>query len=62
VGDISIQGNKRTKTYVIEREIKLKKGDLFNSTILRHSLNKLQGMGYFEDVNVGFEPSETPMR
>lgn len=60
VGDIIIQGNKRTKTYVIEREIKLKKGDLFNSTILRHSLNKLQGMGYFEDVNVGFEPSETP--
>lgn len=60
VGDIIIQGNKVTKTYVIEREIKLKKGDLFNSTVLRHSLNKLQGMGYFEDVNVGFEPSEKP--
>ncbi|KUL01036.1 MAG: Surface antigen (D15), partial [Synergistales bacterium 54_9] len=30
VGDIIIQGNTRTKSYVIEREILLKKGDLFN--------------------------------
>ena len=58
VGNIIIQGNKRTKTYVIEREIKLKKGDPFNATILRHSINKLQNKGFFEDVNVGFEPSE----
>lgn len=60
VGDIFIQGNKRTKTYVIQRELKFKKGDLFNSTRLRHSINKLQGMGYFEDVNVGFEPGGDP--
>ncbi len=60
VGDIFIQGNKRTKTYVIQRELKFKKGDLFNSTRLRHSINKLQGMGYFEDVNVGFEPGTDP--
>ena len=38
--------------------IKLKKGDPFNATILRHSINKLQNKGFFEDVNVGFEPSE----
>ncbi len=60
VGNIIIQGNKRTKTNVIAREIKLKKGDPFNATILRHSLNKLQGRGFFEDVSVGFEPGEDP--
>lgn len=60
VGDIIIQGNKRTKTFVIQRELKLKSGDLFNSTRLRHSLGRLQGMGYFEDVNVGFEPGDDP--
>ncbi len=60
IGEIVIQGNTKTKTYVIERQLKLKSGDLFNSTILRHSLNKLQGMGYFEDVNVGFEPTDSP--
>ncbi|MDD4365139.1 MAG: BamA/TamA family outer membrane protein [Synergistales bacterium] len=60
VGEIIIQGNTKTKTRVIEREIKVKSGDIFNSTVLRHSLNRIQGMGYFEDVNVGFEPTESP--
>lgn len=60
VGDIIIQGNKKTKTKVIERELKLKKGDPFNATILRHSINRLQGKGFFEDVSVGFEPGEEP--
>jgi outer membrane protein insertion porin family len=58
VGNIIIQGNKRTKTKVIAREIKLKKGDPFNATILRHSINRLQAKGFFEDVSVGFEPGE----
>ena len=60
IGEIIIQGNKRTKTYVIERQIKIKSGDLFNATKLRYTLGKLQGLGYFEDVNVGFEPSDDP--
>ena len=60
VGNIIIQGNKKTKTKVIERELKLKKGDPFNATILRHSINRLQGKGFFEDVSVGFEPGEEP--
>ena len=58
VGDIIIQGNKRTKTFVIEREILLKKGDLFNAVLVRHSLNKLNQLGFFEDVSLGFEPNE----
>jgi len=58
VGDIIIQGNTRTKTYVIEREILLKKGDLFNTTLLRHSLASLNQLGFFDDVSLGFEPSE----
>ena len=58
VGDVLIQGNKKTKTAVIRREIKLKEGDLFNVVHFRHQLGKLQGMGYFEDVNVGFDAPE----
>ena len=58
IGDVIIQGNKRTKTYVIRREIKLAKGDIFNATKFRHQLNKLQGMGFFEDVNVNFDIPE----
>ncbi|MGC9490016.1 MAG: BamA/OMP85 family outer membrane protein [Thermovirgaceae bacterium] len=58
VGDVIIQGNTRTKTYVIERQILLKKGDLFNTTLLRHSLANLNQLGFFDDVTLGFEPSE----
>ena len=58
VGDIIIQGNRKTKTYVIRRELKLEKGDIFNVTKFRHHLGKLQGLGFFEDVNVGFDVPE----
>ena len=58
VGDVIIQGNTRTKTRVIRREIKLKEGDLFNVTHFRYQLGKLQGLGYFEDVNVAFDSPE----
>ena len=58
VGNVLIQGNRKTKTQVIRREIKLKEGDLFNVVHFRHQLGKLQGLGYFEDVNVGFDSPE----
>ena len=58
VGDVIIQGNRKTKTYVIQRELKINKGDNFNVTKFRHHLGKLQGLGYFEDVNVAFDVPE----
>ena len=60
VGDVIIQGNVKTKTKIIAREIKLKKGDIFNATIFRHQLGKLNNLGYFDDVNIGFEPGDEP--
>ncbi|MBQ7543542.1 MAG: BamA/TamA family outer membrane protein [Synergistaceae bacterium] len=58
VRDVVIQGNTKTKTYVIRREIKLDEGDIFNVIHFRHQLGKLQGLGYFEDVNVAFDVPE----
>ena len=58
VKDVLIQGNTKTKTYVIRRELKLEEGDIFNVTKFRHQLGKLQGLGYFEDVNVAFDVPE----
>lgn len=55
INDVIIQGNTRTKTYVIRREIKLEKGDIFNVTHFRHQLGKLQGLGYFENVDVAYD-------
>lgn len=58
VRDVIIQGNTKTKSYVIRREIKLREGDIFNVTRFRHELGKVQGLGYFDDVNVAFDVPE----
>lgn len=58
VNEVLIQGNAKTKDYVIRRELKVKQGELFNVVKFRHELGKLQGLGYFEDVNVAFDEPE----
>ncbi|MBQ7221055.1 MAG: BamA/TamA family outer membrane protein [Synergistaceae bacterium] len=55
VRDVIIQGNTKTKTYVIRREIKLKEGDPLNMIHFRHQLSKLHGLGYFEDVGLAYD-------
>lgn len=60
VSEIVIQGNRITKKKIIERYIRVKVGEKFNSNELRLTLNRLQGLGYFSDVNVNFEPGENP--
>ena len=60
ISQIVIQGNKITKKNVVERYLKIKEGELFNSNKLRLTLNRLQGVGFFSDVNVNFEPGENP--
>lgn len=60
ISDIIIQGNKITKKHIIERYLKIKSGELFNANKLRLTLNRLQGLGYFNDVNVNFEQGENP--
>ncbi|HQQ10251.1 MAG TPA: POTRA domain-containing protein, partial [Synergistales bacterium] len=60
IGEVIIQGNTKTKTHVLRREFKLQEGDLLNAIILRHSINKLNQLGFLEDVKVGFEPTSDP--
>lgn len=60
ISQIIIQGNKITKTHVVQRYLKIKEGELFNANKLRLSLSRLQGVGFFSDVNVNFEPDEDP--
>ncbi|HAJ94298.1 MAG TPA: outer membrane protein assembly factor [Synergistaceae bacterium] len=60
ISQIIIQGNKITKTHIVRRYLKIKEGELFNANKLRLSLSRLQGVGFFSDVNVNFEPDEDP--
>jgi outer membrane protein insertion porin family len=52
VGRILIVGNEITRDKVIRREIRLNEGDLFDSSKLRRSRQRLGNLGFFEEVKV----------
>ena len=60
VEDFKVKGNTKTKDKVILREIRLKKGEPFNSKLARRSLNRIQNLGFFEDVNMKLNPGRQP--
>ncbi|MFY9486824.1 MAG: BamA/TamA family outer membrane protein [Bacillota bacterium] len=57
IGDIIIEGNEKTKTDIIEREISLKPGDLVNINLVRDSASRLIGLGIFAEVVPTLEPT-----
>ncbi|WP_339136216.1 MAG: outer membrane protein assembly factor BamA [Candidatus Electrothrix sp. GW3-4] len=54
---IKIQGNTRTRDNVIRRDLAVEEGGVYDSKAIRTSTNRLQRLGYFEDVTV--IPQET---
>ena len=52
VGRILIVGNEITRDKVIRREIRLSEGDLFDSSKLRRSRQRLGNLGFFEEVKL----------
>jgi len=57
---IQIKGNEKTKDYVITREMKVKPGQAFNVKDAKRSMQKVQNLGYFEDVNMKLNPGKDP--
>ena len=57
---INIDGNVRTLDKVIRREFKLVEGDAFNAAKLRRSRKRLQGLGFFEKVDIEKIPGSAP--
>lgn len=49
---IEISGNTKTRDKVIRRELRVLEGDQFNAAGLRKSNQRLQRLGFFEDVNI----------
>ncbi|MBQ9571940.1 MAG: BamA/TamA family outer membrane protein [Acidaminococcaceae bacterium] len=60
VEDFKVKGNVKTKDKVILREIRLKKGEAFNSKLARRSIERIQNLGFFEDVNMKLNPGREP--
>ncbi len=48
---INISGNTLTRDKVIRREIPIKENTLYNETKLRQAKQRLEALGYFEEVN-----------
>jgi len=49
---INITGNSRTRDKVIRRELKVAEGDLYSSSKIKRSRQKLDNLGYFKKVNL----------
>ena len=60
IGKIDIRGNVKTKDKVIRREIRLKPGDRFDGDKLKRSKERLDNLGYFQEVTFDNEPSTQP--
>lgn len=59
VGKINVIGNTRTRDNVIRREFRLKEGELFNSKKLKRSKQRLNNLGFFEDVKIDTHRGDT---
>ena len=62
VESIQVQGNKHTKNYVIERELRQPIDEPLNQALIQRSVQRLQALGLFDDVQVqvvqGHDPNK----
>ncbi len=57
VEKIKIRGNVKTKDVVIRREIRIYPGERFDGQKLKRSKERLENLGFFEEVSYDIEPS-----
>lgn len=56
----AVKGNKKTKDYVILREMRQELGTPFNAKLARRSMQRVYNLGFFEDVNISMKPGVEP--
>lgn len=62
VGSIAIEGNTKTKSTVIIRELGLGPGDVFDTVRMKTSQRRLQNTRFFEEVTLTPVPTDIPDR
>ncbi len=55
IGHIYLHGNNRTRSFVIERELPFKSGDLMNTSLLKQGIENIYSTGYFESVRINMD-------
>ncbi len=58
---VKVTGLEKTKENVVKRYVTLKKGDVPKKGELEKLYGKLYNTGYFDSVNISFEPTDKPM-
>ena len=60
IEDIKIKGNIKTKDKVIRRELRVYPGERFDGKRIRKSKEKIENLGFFEEIRFGTEPGSEP--
>jgi outer membrane protein insertion porin family len=58
INRVDIRGNLHTKDVVIRRELRVYPGEKFNGKNIRRSVERLNNLGFFEDVSVDTEHTD----
>jgi outer membrane protein insertion porin family len=59
---INVNGNTRTRDYVIRREFRLAEGDAYNPLLVDRAKKRLQGLGFFKTVEIRRTQGSAPDR
>lgn len=59
---IEVQGNSRTRGYVIRREFDVSEGDAYNRVLVNRSKRRLEALGFFSAVRISTRPGSSPDR
>lgn len=62
VESINIEGNTKTKSVVILRELALAPGSVFDMVRMKNSQSRLENTQFFDEVNLSPEPTNIPQR
>lgn len=61
ISDIKVTGLEKTKEQVVTRYVNIKPGDIPRRNELEKIYGKLYNTGYFDSVNIFFEPTDKPL-
>ncbi len=59
VSEIRVAGNRRIATETIKAQIQTKSGDLFSERTIKGDIERLRGLGEFDDVRIQDDASST---
>ncbi|MBF0408302.1 MAG: BamA/TamA family outer membrane protein [Candidatus Riflebacteria bacterium] len=60
ISEVKFEGLKKTKEYVIRRELTIKPGEIYDNNKIVRDLQRIYNLGFFEEVKRDHLPGKTP--